>query len=145
MLRRLLLVSVFAGLMAALVPLGSANAAACWGPTCNGRDPQTTRCSSGAYNLEEDWDVGGYVSIQLRYSPSCNAAWTRIENFRGWTGEAKIIGYHSGTYTGYRKTLAAYVGEIAWTPMVSFTYLVYGCYRYYHPTWGPQEWCSDGY
>ena len=45
----------------------------------------------------------------------------------------------------YRKTLAAYVGEIAWTPIVSFTYLVYGCYRYYHPTWGPQEWRSDGY
>lgn len=146
MFRRLLLVTVLAALVAVFVPTGTAAAAPlCYGTSCDGAYPQDKNCDVGARTLQENWDVGGWVLIALRYSPACNAVWTRIENFRGVDGEAKIIGYFGNTYRGHRETLKAYRGEVTWTKMVSHTYLTYGCYRKYHPMWGPTEWCSRGF
>jgi hypothetical protein len=147
-LRRIIVTIGILCLFVAATPISAASAAAppCHGTSCNGRDPQTTGCGRDARTLEDVEDTGGWVTLELRYSPSCYAAWARVTNFRGVTGVAKVIGYDEGQFRREElKNLAAYRDEVAWTNMISFTYTVYGCYRHFKPITGWTEWCSHAH
>jgi len=134
---------VIVGLLGLVGLSGTAAAAPCVGTSCNGRDPQSTGCGADARTLEDVADTGGWVTLELRYSPSCYAVWARVTNFRGVTGVAKVIGYVNGRFVRSElTTLAAYQNEVAWTNMISFTYVTYGCYRHFKPEFGWTEWCS---
>lgn len=52
-------------------------AASCSGSSCAGKNPQTQGCSGdGATKKEYSSDI---VTVQIRYSPSCDAFWTRVQ------------------------------------------------------------------
>ncbi len=56
-------------------PAASASAAAsCLGSTCNGLNPANTTCQNDARTVQNSGEV------ELRYSPSCRAAWGRFPN-----------------------------------------------------------------
>ncbi|WP_329275938.1 DUF2690 domain-containing protein [Streptomyces sp. NBC_00691] len=54
---------------------GPASAAtSCYAQSCQGLDPATTVCQNDARTVL--WD--GWLNVELRYSPSCRAAWARL-------------------------------------------------------------------
>ncbi|MEU5811083.1 DUF2690 domain-containing protein [Streptomyces sp. NPDC047718] len=64
------------GLAASSLLLASSPASAatsCLGSTCNGLDPATTVCQNDARTVL--W--AGWNEVELRYSPTCRAAWAR--------------------------------------------------------------------
>jgi hypothetical protein len=147
LLRKALLSAVVIALFGALTPAASAKTAAllCSGTSCDGLDPKATRCDAGARTLDTE-DTDGWVGVELRYSPACNAVWARIDNYRGVSGVAKVIGYSGGRFVREDlKQLAAYPGEKAWTKMISATYTTYACYRRFNDLIGWTEWCTGGH
>lgn len=131
-----------AALGSSVGPATAATTAGCSGAECDGQDPQRLGCGNDARTLETN-EVGGWFTVELRFSPTCRAAWTRYDNYRGTEGQAVVRGYSAGVHRLSKyKTLAAYTGEKSWTPMVSFTYTVYACGRHYHDLWGWDEWCT---
>lgn len=143
MFRRLIVVlGVVVGLLAVAPPMPAA--AACSGTGCNGVDSEKSGCASDARTVDSP-DTGGWVTLELRYSPSCRAVWARVTNFRGVGGVVKVIGYtSSGLGREETRTLAAYTGEVKWTRMISSTYTTYACYRKFDSFWGWSEWCGRG-
>ncbi|WP_204292624.1 DUF2690 domain-containing protein, partial [Micromonospora gifhornensis] len=81
--------------------------------SCNGKDPVAMNCTGNSTKASVKAKNG--VFIELRYSTSCQAYWTRYTNTPGSTGEARI----KGTNMVQKKTLAAYPGEEGWTRMLS--------------------------
>ncbi|MGW2951767.1 DUF2690 domain-containing protein [Streptomyces eurythermus] len=60
-----------------LVTAPSASAAtSCHGSSCNGLDPASTTCADDARTVAEG--SGPITAMELRYSPSCRAAWGRF-------------------------------------------------------------------
>ena len=69
-------VSALAMLVA--MPTVPANAAvSCVGPTCKGLNPQTEGCGTDAVTKDTRADFDYPVTVQLRYSAACHAAWAR--------------------------------------------------------------------
>ncbi|MFE2968243.1 DUF2690 domain-containing protein [Streptomyces sp. NPDC059340] len=64
---------VAGGLLGA--PAASA-ATSCLGSTCNGLNPANTTCQNDARTVQD----GAFRGVELRYSPSCRAAWGRFPN-----------------------------------------------------------------
>jgi hypothetical protein len=57
--------------------------AVCSGTDCNGKDPQATGCSSGAYNVSSqtyNGPNGSSYLVELRWSPTCQTNWVRLTN-----------------------------------------------------------------
>ncbi|WP_242426794.1 MULTISPECIES: DUF2690 domain-containing protein [unclassified Streptomyces] len=86
------------GLLLASSPASAATS--CYGPDCTGKDPSTTVCQNDART------VGTTASgVELRYSPTCRAAWARksgdtamtiwVESNTGLSQAA----YHTGSGT----------------------------------------------
>ena len=127
---RSLLATALAGLAlvgaTSLAVAPDASAASCWSHSCDGKDPQASGCDD-ARTLDRI-DPRGII-VELRQSPKCNAAWTRYDNYWGFPGIASIIDF-SGS-PSQTKNLAAYQGETGWTKMLSYTYYVRACYRYW--------------
>ncbi len=70
----------------ALILLQAAPASAsssCWSWGCDGKDPAYYHCSSDAYTLSHFYYAPVYY--ELRYSPKCGAAWTRMKNERSYS------------------------------------------------------------
>lgn len=83
------------GSLALTAPAVHAEAAAtCSGASCNGREPNGTTCANDAITKRQI-SSGGRI-IQLRYSPSCRAAWGRIlsASVGDWIG----VKNSAGTY-----------------------------------------------
>jgi hypothetical protein len=118
-----------------------AAAAGCSSSGCNGLDPQAAGCSSDAYTLDTIWPDRGGIKLELRYSPSCYAAWARYYNaYDGNYGRAEIHGCGSNFCYVNRKTIAGYHDETGWTTMLSFTYSVKACYW-----WDGFSNCTDSF
>lgn len=66
---------------AATVAAPSLAAATCSGTACNGKDPATTHCDSGAITVQWAWlnnSKGQHMlKTELRYSPTCDTVWGR--------------------------------------------------------------------
>jgi len=69
-------------------------ATSCYGPTCNGLNPANTVCANDArtiYTTE--------TQVELRYSPSCRAAWARrIGGINGGTDTIWVVNESGNTY-----------------------------------------------
>ncbi|MFD8143922.1 DUF2690 domain-containing protein [Streptomyces sp. NPDC059708] len=59
------------GLILASSPASAATS--CYADGCQGRDPSSTTCQNDARTVA----TGGSVGVELRYSPTCRAAWAR--------------------------------------------------------------------
>ncbi len=112
---------------------GGGGGASCVWAACNGRDPGAAGCGAGARTLERFAD--GPFLVELRYSPRCHAAWTRIgggvaeHSCNGWT--PSDFGVLDGS--GDRRSVAVSaevcaVGGTSYTTMLSFHYWVRACY-----------------
>lgn len=66
------------GLIAGVPSAHASATSTCVGSQCNALDPTGTTCASDAITARSTTLNG--LSIQLRYSPSCRAAWGRITN-----------------------------------------------------------------
>ncbi|MET8770911.1 DUF2690 domain-containing protein [Streptomyces sp. NPDC004658] len=72
------LVGTGALLAGGLVAAPSASAAtSCLGSSCNGLNPGSTTCANDARTVAEG--TGPVSAVELRYSPSCRAAWGRFK------------------------------------------------------------------
>ncbi len=113
------------------VAAAPAMAATCYSNGCNGLDPSATGCDVGAYTLEDFIPpASGYALVELRYSPTCHAAWARYttgapgyplyKNLRlqVWNSSSGGSMY---TYLNFYIDGTAASGERDWTRMWSFT------------------------
>ena len=123
--------ALVAGMVVPVVFAAPAQAATCNSSTCTGKDPQAAGCSPDARTLTEFTD--GSFRVEMRYSPLCGAAWTRVSTPSGTPGWycntvfAQIRGYNSAdTFQLNYGTQAACPGQ-KWTAMISFTYYVRSC------------------
>jgi hypothetical protein len=142
----IVVVGVVAGLLGLVQPVSAAAAvaASCYGNSCNGLEPEKSGCSDDARTVRSR-EVDSF-DVELRYSPDCHAVWTRITNNSGYPGVAKVIGYYNGEFRRQElRTLAAYEDEVAWTKMLTSTYLTYACLRRYVDYVGWDEWCTAGH
>ncbi|MER5642649.1 DUF2690 domain-containing protein [Kitasatospora sp. NPDC002227] len=85
---------VTAGLLTLAGPVSAAHAAgSCTGSGCTGKDPATTGCAADATTYRTVY-LNSQTYGQVRYSPSCDAAWIRT-----YAGGSLNIG---GTVFGQR-------------------------------------------
>ncbi|MFB8183424.1 helix-turn-helix domain-containing protein [Streptomyces sp. NPDC055966] len=68
-------------------PIARETKPGCRSDTCLSREPQAMDCQWDATTVRQTWLRG--LQIQLRYSPSCQAVWGRIEN--GTVGDEVTI------------------------------------------------------
>lgn len=88
MLRRLMAALIMSSLLmvAGATAATPAQAAACYGATCHGKDPQAY-CNGDATTPVPGIWIGGaskLAYLELRYSHSCAAAWARISHAKPW-------------------------------------------------------------
>ncbi|MFH9983368.1 DUF2690 domain-containing protein [Streptomyces sp. NPDC017179] len=64
----------------ALAPaVQAAPAASCYASSCHHKNPTSTGCANDAYTAKSARASDGTL-VELRYSPTCRAAWARISN-----------------------------------------------------------------
>lgn len=127
-----LIISMILASLGSVVVLTAApaSAATCYGRTCNDLNPQAAGCGADAQTLDEITVHG--TRIELRYSPSCWAAWARstnvVANSCGCVAPG-IYGYVNGQYVGGRSGDQPYSGNgnQTYTVMLSFSYYVQAC------------------
>ncbi|MFJ4187198.1 DUF2690 domain-containing protein [Kitasatospora sp. NPDC089509] len=95
------------GAVLAAVPASAATS--CYASSCTGLDPATTTCANDAVTVLTDGP------LELRYSPSCRAAWARDQH--AVPGESVSIRNHQGDYWDYGTT--NYGGGNTWSAMVN--------------------------
>lgn len=99
------------GLMAAM-PAPADAAARCSGNSCTGKNPAAYTCANDARTVKSDAVLGPVV--QLRYSPSCRAAWGRVQG--GRRGDKVEIRNRNHAYYSVK----VHAGKSsAFTPMVN--------------------------
>jgi hypothetical protein len=83
------------GTIAFTAPAAHASAAStCYGSSCTGVEPNGTTCANDAITAKQV--TNGGRTIQLRYSPSCRAAWGKITGAS--VGDWITVSNSSGTY-----------------------------------------------
>ncbi|WP_406280673.1 DUF2690 domain-containing protein [Embleya sp. NBC_00896] len=131
-----------AGLAVALPTGASATpatvAGSCNQAGCNGLDPYATGCTSDQYVGATRTSDDGLTTVNLMYSPSCQAAWTEV-----WGGQPfSMIDVANNVFNYY----TAYTDE--WgnghTPMVTDpgTTRSHGCY---YPADGGLGTCTNAF
>ncbi|MFI6863657.1 DUF2690 domain-containing protein [Streptomyces sp. NPDC050421] len=74
----------------------------CWGSSCTGKDPDAY-CSGDAYTVSSAKIGKSAGVIELRYSPSCEAAWARVTGkrdiYNAGAPWAKVIRNDGRTYS----------------------------------------------
>ncbi|MFC9396653.1 DUF2690 domain-containing protein [Streptomyces sp. NPDC057027] len=92
------------GLLLASSPASAATS--CYGPSCTGLDPSTSICQNDARTVAtSSWGT------ELRYSPTCRAAWARQSG-----GMAMTIWVESNT--GLERAAYYTGGGTVWTAMI---------------------------
>lgn len=106
----------------------SATAAPCTYKGCNGKDPQTTGCANDAVTKDE-FSMDILIRVQLRWSPSCHAFWTRVVVDPENAGQGQHPYIAGGGYdsSGHRVTQIVFKGDYTgqlppWTPMIGQSY-----------------------
>ncbi len=144
--RRLLIAALlvlFTGVTTIFVSPSAAMAAGtCTWSACDGRDPQTSGCSADGQTLDSfTSNIDGYAYVELRYSPSCHAAWARLTT--GAAGEPTHSYLTLNTYssssggspiTEYWKKVTNSTndwgsGQVFWSYMNSFGVWVQACLK----------------
>jgi hypothetical protein len=144
-LLRVMVSASVAGLMAVGVvgPVRTVQAASCGGSaaSCDWTSPQTTGCSADAVTKRITYvnNASGthLAKVELRYSPSCRTAWSRVTNLTASTDQfveeinrqqdgefANDIDVITSMHSGYSPQLYAYnktmsaCGQIAGAPPI---------------------------
>lgn len=125
---------------------GSAYAASCSYGGCTGKDPVAQGCGGDARTVA----TGGGSLIELRYSPSCRAYWTRKQGPHtscSVTSTLRVYKFNSDKgLLGYRsKSVCNHTGNV-WTPMIGAST---GSSNYFqgallNSTWG-NTWTGTDY
>ncbi|WP_431974630.1 DUF2690 domain-containing protein [Micromonospora haikouensis] len=102
--------------------------------SCNGKDPSAMGCTGVT---KKDVVAKNGVYIELRYSSTCQAYWTRYTNTPGSSGTAWV----RGNSVNYSKQLAAYAGETGWTPMAAANQNPRACLVFYYAPFS--EWMES--
>ncbi|MFF2408257.1 DUF2690 domain-containing protein [Streptomyces sp. NPDC058092] len=93
---------VFAALPATAHAASAAPQGGCWGSSCTGKDP-AAYCAGDAYTVHSARIGQTAGVIELRYSPSCEAAWARITGkrdiYNAGAPKAKVIRNDGRTYS----------------------------------------------
>jgi hypothetical protein len=113
----------------ALASLGvtapEASAATCTWSGCNGKNPSTYGCTSGATTLRNATSKAGHY-IELRYSSKCHTVWVRGTNYAAVRIQAGYVDYYGAWHK--QKDYVSPSGSAwsslnypysAWTPMIS--------------------------
>jgi hypothetical protein len=90
-----------AALVTLLVAPTAAHAATCYGNGCINLDPEATGCAADATTPRSVVTSGR--TVELRYSPTCRAAWGRVRNAAA--GDTVFI--HSSAGTEERATVGS--------------------------------------
>jgi hypothetical protein len=119
--RRLIgLLAAFVLSATVIVPLtaGPAAAASCFASSCTGKDPINTGCVNDAQTIYTVNGVGAWGSgtLQLRYSPTCAAAWAKIYNDGSWNFDTISV---SNTIGNYESQAVGNSSGAAYTNMVN--------------------------
>lgn len=124
-------VAVLAAATGACTINSSAAMAYCSSAACNGKDPHATACDQDAKPLDS-FRYGNFF-VELRYSPRCYAAWTRISGgnpnqgcIGGWT--ARNMGVIEGSPAGVGPYYICAQGYTYYTQMIDFHRWVRSCY-----------------
>ncbi|GLY38304.1 hypothetical protein Amsp01_043280 [Amycolatopsis sp. NBRC 101858] len=100
-IRRVVCVAMVTGIGLLGLDVAPALAVGCTYNSCNGKDPQSMGCSTGAKNLDQYTDNWGDY-IELRYSSTCGTVWTRMTTTNcQWAKPVLEVGYidYYGHYT----------------------------------------------
>lgn len=90
--------ALLGGGVAAAAPASAATS--CYASSCNGLDPGKTTCANDAKTIATG---NGSGNIQLRYSPSCRAAWARLL----WSSGAGTIEVNNDLHNRYKASVPA--------------------------------------
>ncbi|BCX02564.1 MAG: hypothetical protein KatS3mg053_0502 [Candidatus Roseilinea sp.] len=97
-------IALFLLVMLMLIGLPSNRAvAACYGSSCNGKDPVDEGCSGYTATYRTLTGVAGRIQVQLRYSPGCNANWSRtisLDQTKYLLAGLDNLGYGTAIYGG---------------------------------------------
>lgn len=140
-------VAVLAGFMTAGVASADNGSASCHDQGCNGQMPEQAGCAADAKPLDSFHADNGTL-IELRYSPSCDAAWARMSGAgqgsgtcNGWNDD-DVIRIEGADWQGpgrdsYDNCLVNGADQ-AWTAMIGFGWNVKACYVL-RPPWASDE------
>ncbi|MFC9811910.1 DUF2690 domain-containing protein [Streptomyces virginiae] len=103
------LVLAASGLFMASTPASAATS--CLGSTCTGKDPATTTCQNDAKTV-----TTSILGTELRYSPSCRAAWARYPGGTDWAHTIKVENSQGNAYS---TRFNGGGGGAVWTRMVN--------------------------
>ncbi|MEU4119537.1 DUF2690 domain-containing protein [Kitasatospora sp. NPDC028055] len=118
-----------------LVATGTASAAtSCYARSCTGLDPATTICQNDARTVAYTAPNG---DAELRYSPTCRAAWARATggDYGGIQITIRVENNQGASYS------AVYNGNgTIYTRMVDDKDIQSRAYFQYNNSWGYSEW-----
>lgn len=127
------LVVLAVGLPVSFAASPATAAGSCYRLSCDYKDPQSTGCSADAYNLAEvtHHHTWGSIRIEVRYSPSCQAAWARAtqagDSGQYWAGGN--LEWQNST-TGTTNLYSVYERKVRWSSMFSYyDYTLRACYN----------------
>jgi hypothetical protein len=124
---RTCVVAVVTAVAALGLSASPASAATCSASGCNGKNPETYKCSGDAKTISSATRYNGRIA-QLRYSKKCKAVWVRTENGAAadMTIKAGFIDYYGDWHLqkSYKQSNGgAWASNndpyYAWTPMIS--------------------------
>lgn len=115
-----LLIGLFIALATMVIPSNSALAVGCTRAGCTGLDPNNQGCSPDARTIDEFTYSG--ARFELRYSPACYAAWTRVTSPVHFNTLFAQIRSSIGQVYGVQ----VLEGQ-GWTKMINFERLVKSC------------------
>lgn len=105
-MRKIRVLALSLAIVAGMVPLmssGRAAAASCYGSSCNNVDPYSSGCANDQVTLDQANITGGgktWGTVYLKYSPTCEAAWTYISVTQGAAMGAWIENANGQSYGG---------------------------------------------
>ncbi|WP_414635772.1 DUF2690 domain-containing protein [Actinophytocola sp.] len=97
--------------------------ASCYAQSCEGKWPDATGCAADAFTPRQNTSPEGII-VELRYSPTCRAAWGRIRS--GIPGDRVRV--HSSDGSNYAREITS--GSDTFTQMVNDAgLLAWACVR----------------
>ncbi|MFD4659849.1 DUF2690 domain-containing protein [Kitasatospora sp. NPDC058444] len=96
--------------------------ATCYGSSCYHKDPSATGCGNDAITAKSARAADGTL-VELRYSATCRAAWTRISNTH--VGAEAFISNTAGQYDSVN---VAYGSDVHTSMVNDVNIQAHGCY-----------------
>ncbi|MEU1224894.1 DUF2690 domain-containing protein [Streptomyces sp. NPDC005828] len=90
-------------------------ATSCYASSCAGLDPSTTICQNDARTVADT----DYPGVELRYSPTCRAAWARYSRGMGFSMNVEIQRWDGSNGTTIYSTYYSGNGSTVWTRMIN--------------------------